>query len=705
MTDAAAPWPPLRDELRLSQGPPTDQGAPTWTLHDPAGHRFFRIGWLEFEVLSRWTLGSAQAVRRALCAETTLCPDPQLIQAVHEFALRNSLLVAATAQDTARLIRMRSMSATGLWHKIIHGYLFFRIPLVSPDAWLANNVRRARWMFSRTFFLALLCCSLLGAYLVSREWVAFLLRRETLWTWQQSVAVILAVGLAKTVHEFGHAFAAKHLGLRVPRMGIALMCFSPVLWTDVTEAWKLPKRAERLLVDLSGIGAELILAALASLIWPLLPPGEAKSAVLTLAGVTWLTTLTINANPFMRYDGYYILSDFWEVPGLQARAFALARWRLREWVFGFADPPPEPTPRRKELKLLLYAYGTWIYRFFLFLGIALLVYHLFFKVLGLALMLVELVWFIALPVCRELAHWHSRRASIRLTRQTLRSGILVLAAAVLFVMPWHTRVEGPGLLTSARSASLYARQPARVQEAPARPGQKVEAGQTLLIFASPDLESRIRISRSKLAALRDKIAASSLDPELRLSYAADVQEVQSVASELEGLLLEQSRLTVTAPLAGIFHDLPDWVRPGAWVPLKTKLGVVAEPGGLVTAYVAEEDMERLEPGMTGRFYPVSGMFAPLPIRVLSLEHSAARDIPQIELPATAHGGIIPAKRMPDGRTVPEQALYKVLCRVESDDVPAQSLSGTVHISGARRSFAARFWQAALGVLIRESGLE
>ncbi len=699
------PWPPLRDELRLSQGPPSPQGAPTWTLQDPAAHRFFRIGWLEFEVLSRWRLGSAQAIGQAIRNETTLYPAPDSIQAVHDFALRNGLIVASTPQDSARLAQMRELAKTSLGHKIIHGYLFMRIPLLAPDAWLESNLGLVRWMFSRPFLIALICASLLGLYLVSREWVAFLLHLQTLWTWQGSLTVILALGLAKTLHELGHAFAAKHLGLRVPRMGLALMCFTPVLWTDVTEAWKLPKRADRLLVDLSGVGAELLLAAVASLIWPLLPPGDAKSAVLTLAGVTWLATLAVNANPCMRYDGYYILSDYWDIPGLQQRSFALARRHLRELLFGFGDPQPEPFPPGTRRKLILYAYSTWLYRFFLFMGIALLVYHLFFKILGLALMLVEVIWFIALPIYRELAHWHSRRKAIRFSLRTACVGLLFAALLALFVIPWRTHVEGFALLSAQRLAALYVPHPARIQSVNRQPGEYVKTDEILLTLASPDLDGRLEIVRRKLESLRSRLAAASLDPELRLSYAVDMREMQSAASELDGLTRDKARLTISAPFDGLFQDLPAWAVPGSWVPEKMKLGLVAEPGGIITAYVAEEDMERLSVGDYGLFYPLSGFFKPIPIQITALEHSAVRDIPQPELPATSPGGIIPAKRTPAGRIVPEQALYKVLCQARGDNLPTQSLTGRVFLQGERRSFAARFWQAAVGVLIRESGFD
>ncbi len=699
------PWAPLRDELRLSPGPVTEFGAPSWTLHDPAGHKFYRLGWLEFEVLSRWHLASTEKVLAAIKSETTLSPSESSVQAVYDFALRNSLLISYTPQDTARLIQLKKMSKTSLSHKILHGYLFLRIPLLAPDTWLKKNLSLVSWMFTKKFLTALIILSLLAIYLISRDWVNFILDLGSLWSWQQGILALLSLALAKTMHELGHAFAAKHLGLRVPRMGVALMCFAPVLWTDVTESWKLPRRSDRLLIDMSGVGAELILATIASLIWALLPPGEAKSAMLTLAGVTWLATLAVNANPFMRYDGYYILSDYWEVPGLQQRSFALAQWRLREMVFGFGDPPPEALPKFNRNKLIIYAYATWLYRFFLFWGIALLVYHLFFKALGLGLMMVELIWFIGRPIYKELKHWYSRRKEINLNWQSLRSAALVIILLILFVVPWHTSVKGAGLLTAWRYASFYTPYPSQVESIKVQPGQEVSGGQTLMILKSPDLDAQIKITKNKLETLKRKIAAASLDPELHYTYAIDKQELQMVASELEAYQQEKTRLTIKAPFEGTFQDLPYWMVPGAWVPDKTKVGLVTSSGGLLTAYVAEEDIERLEKNMHGIFYPNSGFFKPLKVEIIAIEQSATRDIPQLELPTTSPGGIIPAKKISSGLVVPEQALYKVTCRAESaNQVPAQSLTGHIFFEGKRRSYAVRFWNAAIGLLIRESSL-
>ncbi|SHN61422.1 site-2 protease family protein [Desulfovibrio litoralis] len=699
-------WLPLRNELRINQGPPSKHGAPSWTLHDPSAHRFFRLGWLEFEVLSRWQYGTTQEILQSIIQETTMQPSLEQVQAVYDFALRNQLVQTSSQEDSERLVSIKQLSMTSIGHKILHGYLFMRIPLLAPDHWLEKSLPYIRWVFTRRFLFGLVLLMFFSLYLVSREWTVFLTQLTNLWSWQQSLMIIAALGLAKSVHELGHAFAAKHLGLKVPRMGLALMCFTPVLWTDVTEAWKLPNKKDRLLVDTAGIWAELTLATLAALLWPLFPQGAFKSSLLTLSGVTWLATITVNANPFMRYDGYYILSDLWDIPGLQQRSFALARWHLREWLFGFGEPVPEALTPGQRTQLILYAYGTWFYRFFLFMGIALLVYHMFFKALGLALMLVELIWFIALPIYKEFRYWYSKRTNIKLNLKSLRSITLTLGLILIFIVPWNTRVKGSGILAPEHIATLYIQQPGILLEKLVDSGDQVEKDKILLRFTSPNLDKQIALMRQKVETLRLSLATSSLDSELRTSYTIDLQEMQATTSELNGLLQAQERLTLLSPLNGTLHDLPLWLQKGVWVPENTQLGLVASKKSQVTAYIAEEDLGRLQLGASGIFYPISGYFPPIPLKVISIETAAVRDIIHKELPSTTIGGIIPARQGADKRIVPEQALYKVVCSVETtNSLPPHSLSGTVSLKGLRQSLAVRLWQAGVGIIIRESGFD
>lgn len=205
-----------------------------------------------------------------------------------------------------------------LWQILLHQYLFFRIPLWRPDAFL----NRA-WPFLGRFGPGVLRYGIpltlgLGIFLVSRDWQRFLATFPHLFSLGGALAFGVALFFAKLCHEFGHAFMAKRAGCRVQSMGVAFMVLLPMFYTDVSDAWRVNDRRARLLIGAGGVLAELLLACIALLAWSLLPDGPARTAAFMLASATWITTLIINLNPFMRFDGYFLLSDLWAVDNLRA---------------------------------------------------------------------------------------------------------------------------------------------------------------------------------------------------------------------------------------------------------------------------------------------------------------------------------------------------------------------------------------------------
>ena len=154
------------------------------------------------------------------------------------------------------------------------------------------------------------------------------------------------------------------------------------MYTDTTDAWRLRNHKERLLINFAGILTELHLALIATFIWGILPEGGMKSVMFFIATTSWISSLLINVSPFMRFDGYYVFADWLKAENLQPRSFALARWQVRDTLFGLNHSPPEELNPSRRWLFIIYAWSTWIYRFFLFIGIALLVYHFAFKFLN-----------------------------------------------------------------------------------------------------------------------------------------------------------------------------------------------------------------------------------------------------------------------------------------------------------------------------------
>ena len=193
-------------------------------------------------------------------------------------------------------------------------------------------------LLNRTFFLITALAGIVGLYFVSRQWEAFKGTFPYVFTLEGAAISLLSITLIKSLHELGHAYVAHRYGCRVPTMGVAMMVLMPLLYTDVSDAWRLKSRKQRLAIDSAGMLVEFAVAAYALLLWSFLPDGPLRSAVFVIAAVGWVLSIIVNTNPFMRFDGYYILADAVGIENLQPRAFRHMRWRLREFLFAQAHP-------------------------------------------------------------------------------------------------------------------------------------------------------------------------------------------------------------------------------------------------------------------------------------------------------------------------------------------------------------------------------
>ncbi|MCU1720281.1 HlyD family efflux transporter periplasmic adaptor subunit [Pseudomonas sp. 5P_5.1_Bac1] len=704
MTAASASLGELREELRLHPGPRDASGAPGWTLEDPASGQFFRLGWAELEILKRWSLGCAQRIAEQVSASTTLELDAQDVERLRAFLRHNHLLQCRDDDDRGRLLEALHNRKTGWARWLLKNYLFVRVPLLRPDAFLQRTLPWVAPFFSRTFLLLTLAAGLLGLALVLRQWDTFTHTFLHFFTFQGAALAGLTLILAKVLHELGHAYTCKRHGARVATMGVALLVMWPVLYTDTSGAWRLARRRQRLAIGAAGMAAELALACWATLLWSFLQDGMLRSAVFTLASTTWILTLAVNLSPFMRFDGYFLLSDLLGVPNLQQRAFALTRWRLREVLFGFGDAPPEFFPAGMRRVLIGYSIGTWIYRFFLFLGIALLVYHFAFKLLGLLLFAVEIGYFILLPLVNEARQWYARRKDYRMNRNSVISLSACLLALVLLCLPWRSSVEAPALLKAAQQSSLYTPVAGRLAQVLVQPGDRVQAGQPLFMLDAPDLRHELDSVERRILILQWQTSFQLLDRESAAGLGVVRQELTAAQQRQQVLRQQWQELTVRAAFAGEVREVAEPLAVGEWLPAGQWLGtLVGDDGQQVEAFVEEHDLHRLPADSRGWFYPETFSRAARPVQLEHLAQTASRRLGSAPELASPYQGSIAASLDGNEPPKPEQALYRATLRV-SGDAPenAMVLRGTVVLEGERQSLLWRGVNNLVAVVIRES---
>jgi putative peptide zinc metalloprotease protein len=681
--------PQLRQELRIEPGAPLVTGAPSWTLFDPVRHLFFQLGRLEMRVFSLWSVGTLGTVRAGLSADGLEDEEAdRAIGGVLQFSLANRLTVRPDGDAAQVFAAERAHSRKAWWRWLVDHYLFIRIPLVKPAAFLERTLPKVEFLWSSksmTFFAAL---ALVGFFLVARQWDSFLASFSYFFSLEGLLAYGAALTCVKIVHELGHAYTATRYGCRVPAMGISLLVMMPVLYTDTTAAWRLRSRRKRLAIDIAGVAAELMVASIATLCWVVLPEGSLRSAAFVLATSSWAMSLAINLNPFMRYDGYYILSDLLGVPNLQNRAFALGRWKLREGLFDLGEAPPEDVPHKLQIALIAYAFKTWLYRLVLFVGLAFLVYHMFFKLLGILLFAVEIGVFVARPILMEMVEW-SKRKDIIMERPRARIwGGIGVAALIALVLPLDRHVSAPAVLTSTGSSPLVAGEPSLIERVLVHEGQKVAAGTPIIELSSPDLAREADLRRINVERLQFQLDRSVSD-QIDLSNRAVLEhELASETEALTGYLARSQKLVLNAPTAGVVVELSPEIHAGRWVGGAETLARIVTPGNYdVQAFLGEGDAQRVNSGALARFVPNDPTMGSVRAKLVERANSALTAIDQPILASTNGGPIAVDKDV--HALKPHQTLFRARLVAEKSEPRAgalvQTVPGEVRIEAESRS--------------------
>ena len=700
---SALPWPALREELRLHPGPSDADGQPTWTLQDPVRHRFLRIDWLTWEVLRRWWLGDAQLIAQQIGEHTTLSVTPQDVAEVLALARREELVhptgPAAAGTSTASPGALRRASR---W--LLHNYLFFRVPLTRPDRLLSAVLPWLRWLGGSGFTVATLGALFAGLFGVVQQSEQLHAQWLDMLSWRGLLLYGSTLCVVKLAHELGHALVAKHHGCRVPTMGLAFIVLWPVAYTDTTEAWRLADHRQRMRIAAAGVRTELCLAAWATLAWSLLPDGPARTAAFVLGTMTWVTSVVINLSPFMRFDGYFLLCDALDMPNLHERSFAQARAWLRRVLLGWQDAPPETFAPASRRAMIAFALATWCWRLSLYLGIAWTVYAFGFKLLGIALLLVELGWFILAPFTRELNVWRLGFGLWKGQRRAWVSLLGLVGLSALACVPWPRTVTGAAMVQPAQTLAVRLPAAALLQAVHVAPGDTVKAGQVLLRASTPDLTRQAALSQARILELQQEVAAAAVGGEQQSRWVALQAALATARGQAQATQEELLRLQPTAPFDGVVADVLPGLVPGTATPPATQvlMHLSATHHWQAVAYVDELTARSLQPGQAARLGLDAQPWHRLPAHIESVAPQPSPVIPETLL-VQAHGGLIDARET-SGGWVPSRSFYRVTLAVDAEPgLAPRGWRGHVAVETDRESLATRLWRQVAAVWVREAG--
>lgn len=548
--NASRPLPARRTDLIVREQ--RFQGRTAFFVKDPLALRYFRFATREFRLFELLDgQRDVAELRTAFVDELTL--DDATVEDVTKLVGRwkqLGLLEDVDATTTTRsFVNRQQRRRQTQWFGWLSQLLYLKVRAFDPDALLNRVYPWIRWLFHPFGVCVALCLMLSALLLVVGRFDQFAARPElqsfhAFFNLQNIVWLWLAVGVVKVLHEFGHALTCKHFGGECHAMGLLLMCFTPCLYCDVSDSWMLPNKWHRIAIAAAGIYVEVLIASLATFVWWATPPGVLHSLAFAAMLFGSMQTFLINANPLMKLDGYYALSDFLEVPNLRQKSYATLRYYVTKWCWGTEAAVPGPTGLR-GFWFTLYAIAATFYGWMVtilmiwFLTRFLQPYKL--TVVGRGLAVLAVINIVVLPLTMGIVA-AIRNPSVLRPKQWWRPvlAVAILAASVcggLFI-PLPYRVYAVLTIEPTHSQQVTVTVPGQILTIHAQPGQSVRQGDLLLELDNVEL----RQQQSKLEQEREV-----LQVQLRAAEASQNPErSQQLRVLLEGvdsqLALQQNRL-------------------------------------------------------------------------------------------------------------------------------------------------------------------
>lgn len=631
--------PRLRSDVRFSFH--EHGGRPSYVLEDVAKRRYFQVGLPEYHFLR--SLDGARTVRELMGRSARVSGQAALgesqAQTILRWALDHELLEAENVDQGDRRDLHFLEQEKKRPKQILQEVLFLKIPLGNPDPFLRAMERWLGWIASPFFFLIWVGTLVAAVFQMAVHWRAFASSAGAAILPDNWLLLLVTFSLLKLIHELGHGIVAKRFKVPVPEWGVRLLAFiSPLTYVDASASWRLNTRWPRICVAAAGMYVELFIAAVCVFVWVHTEPGFVNTVAHNAIFAASVVTVLFNANPLMRFDGYYILSDLIQIPNLAMKGQRMVGWMGKKYLLGMKDEVLPQTIAERGVAIGVYGVAAMVWKVVIWIGIMSMASALF-KGAGIVIVFLTLVGSIYASAGRFLKFLASTRGVLRPRVAMLRIGLTALALALPFiVIPVSPSPKIAAVAHHPDKAVLRVECPGFVREVLCRNGDRVEQGQLLVRMENP-------MKAAELAQLELDIRRSELKSRDWLeqghvaSYQSELENVKSLTKRRDAMVELVGTLEFRAPREGLVHAERIETLPGRYLdPGDTVITIVPPEQPDVMLSIGEDDIDAIRRRLSDDVELVlRGRPGAIHAKLTRTEARATTSLPHLALGAAAGG--------------------------------------------------------------------
>lgn len=568
----------LRNSVLVRQHAFRDE--PWHVYYDPGHNGFYRARAETHDVIRRLTPDRTLREIWAEMVQTTpeTAPGQEDFFDIVTALYRGNLLHVEGTVDEARILDRASAKKKKPLAQRVSGLMFFRLPLWDPEPFLTRHRRAIDVLYSAPVVALVIALFLWAGSVFALNYERAFAQSRGILQPGNLVGLFLATFTTHALHEMSHAALCKRFGGHVRQMGIMFLILTPLPYADVTASWSFRDPLKRAMVGAAGMYLDLISCALATLFWAFSPPGAANEMALNLMFVTAAYTFVFNANPLMRFDGHYILSDLIAIPNLHQASQRQWEAELKRLFLGDPLPVRARVSGRRRAFLVAFFAAAWVYRTLVMIGIVTFVADQYW---GLGLVGAAAIAYssFVMPIVKLVKPLTDRSFIAR--HRTPVSRILLGVAGVLALLafvpvPETRRLEG--VIEAARRSVIVAPVEGEIVTLPERAGITLAEGAPLLVLRNPELDDRAAEIAAGLASNTARETQARANGGFAL--AAIQQERQELVNRQTENAQDIARLEQAAPHGGVWVQGKRVFHPGNWVSKGEPVGTLVDETSL-----------------------------------------------------------------------------------------------------------------------------
>lgn len=722
---------PLRMRMRadLTAVQQSYQGRDYWVVKDPLTLKYFRFEEEEYRLLKMLD-GVTSPDQIKLRFDYDFAPQKITMKELYQFVgmlFRSSLLVSDAADQGIELKKRFDKSAAAGYKQKLTNILSIRFRGFDPDRMLSALNPLTSWFFSWPMFVLMFLLGASAVGLIFAQFDTFEAKLPSFYTFFEAknwfwLAIVMA--LTKVAHEFGHGMACKKFGGQCHEAGIMLLVLTPCLYMNVSDSWLLKSKWQRAFIAAAGMYVELIISSIAVFVWWFSQPGIINQLALNVIFVSSVSTLVFNANPLLRYDGYYILSDLLEIPNLRSKATAILQRFFGQLFLGLESSPDPFLPRQHQWLFAIYSVAAAAYRWVITFSIFWFIYRVLepygFKIIGQAIAMMSVYGLIGMPL---VAAWKffstpGRWNAVKQSRLAFSALALAMIVAAVMLIPIPHHVYCSFRIELQNATNVYVDIPGTLNEIHVFPNQPVKSGQAIAVLRSADLDRQITQLQTQvqMASTKFKLVSHAASSDGNRGEGARIAEseaaLKTAARTFDQRQLDTKKLTITAPFDGFLFAPPRREKEsgegvlnlwdgipleskniGAWLDKKTVVAKVVPDMTKFKATLAvdQTDIEFIRPEQE-----IELQLRQHPLKLYRTEVQAFVPIKMKETPPTLsskNGGDVLSVVNDQGQQVPSSTTYMINVPIEiRDQIVIDGGTGVAKIYAGQQTVGRRIWR-------------